>query len=883
MNHYLKHIICLGAVALGAFLPIFGYAASTNNSPPAVRKSPIKVEQKQQAHKQAGTWNDQLAHLPSPTQRTIHGTDVHKKILQDYKSLKINPSSKVAGGQEAITDCCTCIPFGQADFGPAGDQTYIISAPGKYMMSEDVVFNGAIPGTPAIMIADGVNNVVLDLCSHTLSQTNGNPLIYGIFLGNYFSTGSLLGNTNITIRNGSIVTFTAAGIGGATFIPDTFSENLFFYDLNILQCGIPGFNSDGFQGIALFGGPPPHDHIPTYDNAPYQNIVIERCHVNNCIGGGFGGTGILIYTFDNLMIRDTQANNLVTPAQGGIGDGASTFGMAFAGRNTQIFSSQSDSCRLEEFVGPTFLSQVGGLDITSCVNFHCKNSQFNNHFGEAVAIVNNNLGVSFNVLFESVQFNNNQGGSASRLIYGVHGSGFPDLAYEGRGYKFVECEFNGASALGTSAQLGGIILQNVTDVTFDRCESRNITGAPDLLTGFWIASVDTDIIPEIADANNINFIKCITSDLTNTDGLTSIGFKVGGGNLAVTSGKQVIHYNAVFEDCIAERIHCSVSQADFDIFPLGAFACGIGDVDQTVPIVNPLVGSKNEAGETAKKFNTSVRGCRVSDVRGNIIETGKILPLSAGIIAESVSFPVIVQNIVSNCDRGILLTGTNFILPGPAGTNQVGLETGFQVALTKQDALAQPPVFITIDPSQAPNVPGAIFTNITRGNSITLSGSILVGLFGFDKSFLLTQSDLTKLCWQSGDKLLYNSNGNPDIAPLVNGQTYFAIVYSPGFAENGLIQDNSVTNCTVSGFQDDKTPCTSSLWLGNTAYCNGGANSDNNYSINWSGKKPITKGNLTCYPKVSKFANPNISVTCGKCNCKKPDRCNKKHHVNKKH
>jgi hypothetical protein len=86
---------------------------------------------------------------------------------------------------------------------------------------------------------------------------------------------------------------------------------------------------------------------------------------------------------------------------------------------------------------------------------------------------------------------------------------------------------------------------------------------------------------------------------------------------------------------------------------------------------------------------------------------------------------------------------------------------------------------------------------------------------------LPNNADITKLGWQPGDKIVYNANGGGNIANLVSGTTYYAIVYIPGYSERGLIKDNNVTNCTLSGYQDDRPNCTSSAWLSNTAFCNG--------------------------------------------------------------
>lgn len=336
------------------------------------------------------------------------------------------------------------------------------------------------------------------------------------------------------------------------------------------------------------------------------------------------------------------------------------------------------------------------------------------------------------------------------------------------------------------------------------------------------------------------------------------------------TGQQVVHYNTVVENCIVERISCTIPQEDFTDFPLAIGAAGIADFNELFP------GSFRASSlEAPLKYNYYVKGCRVSDVHSTIIETGLPAPKSAGIIADSVQRPIIIDNDISDCDRGILLTGFGGILPGPAGSSNPS-ETCFQVAQSRADATAVPPDFIelTADPL---DIPGQSFTNVTRDDTVVLTGSSLLN----DRSFLCTDADLSALGWQQGDKIIYHDNGQPEISPLVDGGRYYAIVYRPGFSENGLIKNNNVTNCLVSGLQDKQKP-TSSVWLDNTAYCNG-KDGKWNYAIHWGGKAPVTEGNLRSYPKVSEFADANISVTCAKCSSHKKHGQSKSKSKHKRH
>lgn len=901
--------------------------------------------------------------------------------------------------------CCQCVAIAASDFGPDMDQVYIIDQPGKYTLSEDVAFNGTAPYTPAILILPGVDNVTLDLCGHTLSQGNSAVLTYGIWIGStYFDSGIDEGNDNITIQNGSVVGFSATAILAYSNRLDLVYSNLHFNNLNILNNGITGENVDflGIQGLSLSGDFPFEnrlDHPFGSEDAVFKNIVIENVRVNNSIGGVNGAFGIVVFAYDNLVIKNTQSNGTRIPFQDGNTVGG-CFGFKLAGINLQMTNCQANDTRLEDFN----FTQTGGLDHESSQNSYIKDCQFNNGYGLASFIVNNNISAGVNIVFENVQFNNNQGGIYAAQVYGAHGSGFPTLKYDGRNYKFINCQFNSASfeegQVSQLITLGGLFTQNISQITVDNCEVRDlkITGTSfntARVSGIRLSSQNADIPSNIGDANDLVIRNCIISDFRNIGGSATVGIQTGGTNDINAYGEQVVHYNTLIENCTVQRIFGLVNSDLYEQAPLSAVVAGIGDVNMIYPngYILEVPEFPGNQGALAKRFNTVIKNCVVTDVHSVVNnDCKKVISKSAGIIVESVENTLVTGNQVTNCDRGILLTGTDDVIPGPAGSNIPGLETCFQVSATKQDALATPPTFIpilneylmtnksglgpfmlsrtnnsppltvpitavggladplnacsgpadnvngkigivqfilgncgsvalvtnaeaggdvatiiinteppvafsggsnlynasvsyedgqalinalTVDPTivltitnNSFNAPGSIFTNITRGNSVTLTGADVVR----DLSFLCTIADLNALCWQPGDKIVYNSNGNQDIAPLVNGQTYYLIVYRPGYVLNGLVKDNDVTKCSISGFEDTDKPCTNSVWLDNTAYCNG-RKGRHNYDINWSGEAPIAKGNLTQYPQKSNYEKPNISITCGKCDCTKKKRC----------
>jgi hypothetical protein len=72
--------------------------------------------------------------------------------------------------------------------------------------------------------------------------------------------------------------------------------------------------------------------------------------------------------------------------------------------------------------------------------------------------------------------------------------------------------------------------------------------------------------------------------------------------------------------------------------------------------------------------------------------------------------------------------------------------------------------------------------------------------------------------------------------------------------------NNEVDNCSVSGYEDDRTPNTSSAWVNNFAFnCGMPASELANYDIVWSGTAPVYAGDLSDYPTGSATAY-NVSL-----------------------
>lgn len=858
------------------------------------------------------------------------------------------------------TGCCASYTITAKDF-TAEDgslsKTFVIQSPGKYTLGENIAFTPADDAfqQPAIQILS--SDIKLDLCSNTLSQANGIEDVYGVLIGygySIFDDPNLdpsLHFDNITITNGSITNFTGVGIfcynPTFDFLEEPFPFNSFnFTTVSVLDCGVnPSFNYAS-SGINLDSAA-----IDTVLGNPsveaFNNVIIDSCKVNRTLGNA----SIRIYIGNNCVIQNTQANDLHTNTEVGF----KCFNYYLECNNLQMFNCQGNGANHNAPANNSGF--VGGLAITACENVYVKDCQFNDFFGEGTEFVGNNVSLCTNSVFENCQFNNARGGAGAIYVAGVVTTDITNQVIATQGMRYINCQFNGARIAENNtsdSRIYGMSIITLQDIILDNCQACNIiTENPNTdAYGFELLTYPADPIFPIANVQNCTYRNCVISDITG--GKEVMGFHIGATNVNNT-GNQGSQLNIVIENCIVERMR------------------SFSSTERTAGIAECLYYISTAQFPQAR--NLLVQNCRVSDVR-SVGQT--VSPLSAGILVESVLFPTIINNSVSDCDRGILLSGTNQVTPN-----------GFQVAATKEDALAFPPVFIPLDVQLAvttdPALPGSpfpavlasyspsftapvsgkgenadpinacttltndltgkvgvcrrggcVFTvkttnvenagavgtivvqtagaptvmggaptgtgpsvmisradgdvlinaissnppdtftltidtlpssgvtqqfiNTTQNNSVAVNASQVSSL-----DFILPTTDLTALGWQSGDSIFYDCNGGDAIPELVCSTTYYAIVYRPGYAESGVIQNNTVDNCSISGYQDnrellDGTPQTSSAWVNNFAFnCGVPASADANYDIPWAGTAPVYAGDLSDYPTGSAKAY-NVSL-----------------------
>ncbi len=474
---------------------------------------------------------------------------------------------------------------------------YVITKPGKYSLCHDINFTSCPEDLFAISIDS--DNVILDLREYKLQQVGGDPTI---------AVDIQPGHKNITVKNGTICGFKTPISG---FVPaagpgeeQLTLNGLTFTDLNLSNNG--STDQDISSGIYLDVSQSLRDFPKRQTNFYIFNVMIKRVKVNNCIGV-FGIQAIFV---DNLILENVQVNNLLQTEENNM----VAFFILYS-RNITVTNCQGNgTTNTWPFFNGRF---VGGIFLGISDNIHVKDCQFNNTYGESnFLIAGGNFLSNHDAVYENVQFNGTTGGSGedgfglgALLINAVHVSDFVGQEYRGSGNKYIKCQFNNTKRLGDTPSvvpsqqiITGPAIASVSNLIFDNCESvNNTTTNPNYSSyGFFITSTPDPVSP-FDEVNNVTFRNCITSDISSP--LQSLGF-------LIDSFEPI--RNIVFENCIVQRIQ-------------GFSATGI---------------------ITISVENVFIRGCRVSDVKGQN-------PTSSGILVLSCINPVICNNNVNDCTNGI--------------------------------------------------------------------------------------------------------------------------------------------------------------------------------------------------------------------------------------
>jgi len=194
--------------------------------------------------------------------------------------------------KKAKKDCKSCRVITQKDFNKCGcegdDKTFRIYKSGKYCLGEHIKYCPSEKNQHAIVIKEGTNDVILDLCGYTLEQKNAITSIIGIKVET--------NNQNITILGsyGAIKNFSQLGIsvqGGTQDITIGDSTQLdingcgggtlrAWVDETVIQYQ-GGMQIGETEYLAVQGWP---QVMGSVEGLILRNVNVER----NTLGGWFG-------------------------------------------------------------------------------------------------------------------------------------------------------------------------------------------------------------------------------------------------------------------------------------------------------------------------------------------------------------------------------------------------------------------------------------------------------------------------------------------------------------------------------------------------------------------------------------------------------------------
>jgi hypothetical protein len=551
--------------------------------------------------------------------------------------------------------CDTSIAFGAAEINRRGG--YVITEPGVYCLKEDVVFSPAETITLGVTraptkvsaITIDADHVVINLNNHTLSQGNTVPGVAGIEIAPE--------HNDISIINGNIERFTQAAI--YSFIPDAVpqitSRNFIFKDLTITNNGVDGVTraeTDDGAGIALQDPGSASSPVELF-NYKYYDVLIDNCNLTNNVG-----VTLMMAQVNGLVIQNSHADNSFINNAGTTPKAPNVVGMTM--KNSVNISLQNSTFNNSTVAsGPC--DRCGGIRASNCFYVTIDECEFNGHrFGGTACtqLIGVAGGENSTWLVQNSQFCNivNTGAPVS-TVNGLHNSFIGGQLIQGGAYTVKNCLFSNISATPGSG-ISGVTAQANQSITVENCEFSNFFYSPaanptDNLSAIFVqftnAAPANDFIASVFSANILN---CDIKQL------------VGGSVVACSFQMPNQLAKPCTPPCIPTFANVVVENTNVAHIVGSGSSAGIGLINLAVAATSPTFIFKNAA----------IRNNNVLDVRG---AAG-----SAGIRVNNVKNPVVLNNVVEDCDTGILFTGsasTGYVNNGTVQNNNVSASTtGYQ-------------------------------------------------------------------------------------------------------------------------------------------------------------------------------------------------------------
>ena len=744
-------------------------------------------------------------------------------------------------------------------------KTYVISKPGVYKLCDDVIFTP--PGqdfvplktkvvkpsheklptqeinlqtlktqvnkfqvpyefpNPPLVSAILVNssNVVLDLGGHHLSQGNLVKAVIGIEL--------VPDNQNIVIKNGTVEKFTGAAIHSyiPTCEPQPNLKELLFSQLKLIDNGgngDPNFGSPlAFAtGLNLYTDLP-GDEIVNFDVPKfYQNIVIENCDINR---NTF--SGMCFFQSINVVIKNTHCNDTFISDEADLTSiPVVTAGMYIRGsENLQIENStfngyHSLNSKPPRILGFWSMFTINNATIINCRNVIISNTQMNGaNISAAVAAGLAGAEITGLRCINS-QFNNITGINVA-AVNGFHNSDQGDLIIEGQGtssngHFFSGCQFNQIQS--KEILFGGVegfLSTTWKNILLDSCQ---ITGCVN---------------------NSFIFLPSIT---TRTSGLLIFSSPSGPTSTEVGNCR-----NVVIKNCQISDIQDNSSAPEGQVSSTNGILIGSGFQQKVIGSLNNATIKNCDISNVSTIREGQTAGISLANTNGlftkrTYVSTNRICDIhnsnnsTAGILLSNVNFPNVTHNNITDADNGIRMS--NSILVSTQFSNTPNTTDILTASIDSNLST------ITFNPNRL--VASEIFT---VGQTIEVAGFVPVSFNG-----PFTVSSIV------GDSITYNVVAADTEATTLGSIT----ITRPSGPANGVICQNKVDNCSVSGYTDlgftDGVSTTTSAWTENQAFNCGSGHSDN-YNITWVGVPPVQEGSIGAgsYPTGSeKWFNLSLTL-----------------------
>ncbi len=632
-------------------------------------------------------------------------------------------------------------------------------------MDNQVTRPSAISQTRAITIAS--DDVYIDMKNYTLAQGDSSPGIIGFWLEP--------GYENISIVNGTVRQFEGAGIASFIDLADIFvgeitnvegDGSLVTYTYEP-PAGAPTLAPGDYVNVSGVDSSRYNGYSLSVVSATENTFTVASPITSPYVSGGEVTVNdpenqktLKNLLFENLTIIDNCPNGISNGALIGTGIYLDSYILSFTQVNTFVYSNvQLNNCRVNH-------NGLGALYINNVDNFTIENSQVNDTYAEEPTpqIVGSAIGMCRNISLVNSEFNNtNNGVSNLRTGFVVN-----FYVVTSRNASVRDCQFNSASAVATLNEVGypfqtffsaGLLGAQHENFQFENCQFNDIQSVNCLINNGFHCS---DGPPSSGQTGN-KFRNCQFNGLQNE-----------GPNEFMSGLFYLDIDNLIVEDCQFSKYRSNFGDYENPDFSFPGITSGIYFQGH----------SADAAGLDAENMECSrFTGNTITDFQGDRQVAGILFlettsPQFQSAVNPELTNIVLENNVISR----MLSTSTDAIVAGILSRDAIVRQDGVLPFFVKNfvvDKCTISEVGRTVE-GETRNVAGIYLDSVT--NPVVTNNTIIATTNGI----LFTNHEETGL----------------------------------KVTNNGLVQNNRVSNCSVAGYVDTTEDGTTSAWLQNVSYLN---------------------------------------------------------------